>query len=158
MPGLLDDLSQQVRAYLDRYRNRPLLKGAMAASAIVAIADGSVSLRERVRVDQILTTLEALKHFDPHEGVNLFNEYADAIMASPQKGRLEAMKAVNAVASQHPDTARLIVRICVAVASGNRALQLPEQIEILSLCSLLKVDPADCNVSTSYDGPAPTPR
>ena len=56
MAGFLDDLLSNFRAQLERHRNRPLLRGAMAACALAATADGEVRLSERVRVDQILET------------------------------------------------------------------------------------------------------
>ena len=59
--GLIDGYHDMMR----RYRNGPLLEGVMAACALVATSDGRVSLSERVRVDQILETLDALKVFDP---------------------------------------------------------------------------------------------
>lgn len=151
MAEFLDEVTGQISGYLRRYRNRPLLRAAMAASALVAIADGSVSFGERVRVDQVLQTLEALKVFDPHDGVNLFNEYTDAILRSPKSGRAKAMKAIQTVV-QDTDTATatLIIRICLAVASARRTMHLAEKIEILSLCSTLKVEPESCGLTPDY--------
>ncbi len=152
MADFLDELRAQLAGQVQRYRNRPLLKGAMAASALVAIADGSVSFGQRVRVDQILETLEALQVFDPHEGVNLFNAYTEAILAAPRNGRAQALKAIQTVAGD-PATAALIIRICVAVASVGRRMQLVEKVEVLSLCSLLGVDPEHCALDPDYDVP-----
>lgn len=140
MPEFLDDLRGQLKRSLQRYRNRALLEGAMAGSALVAVADGSVSFGQRVRVDQILGTLEALQVFDPHEGVNLFNEYTKGILKSPKAGRAKSLKAVQAVAKD-PATVALIFRICVAITSMGRGMQLVVKVEIMSLCSLLGVEP-----------------
>jgi tellurite resistance protein TerB len=115
MSNVINNRREQIKDQLARRRNLPLLKGAIAASAI---ADGSVSFGQRVRIDQILQTLEALKVFDPHEGVNLFNGFAEAIFASPQAGRAKAMKAINA-ATQDAETAALLIRIALAVSSSR---------------------------------------
>ena len=80
MAGFLASLLKGYRAQLERRRNEPFLQAVMAASALVATADGEVAFSQRVRVDQILETLEQLKVFDPHEGVNLFNAYAEKIL------------------------------------------------------------------------------
>ena len=55
-----------------RHHNLPFLKATMAACALVATANGEVSFSERVRVDQIIETLEALQVYGPHEAVNIF--------------------------------------------------------------------------------------
>ena len=56
MSGFLSSLIDNWQDALDRHRNRPFLEAAMAACAVIATDDGTVSFAERVRVDQILET------------------------------------------------------------------------------------------------------
>jgi len=149
MTGFLQDLGKLIHTQLERHHNLPFLKATMAASAIVAIADGSIAFSQRIRVDQVLDTLEALKVFDPHQGVDLFNEYADAIMADPESGHAKAVKAITPMA-EDPEIAKLLIRVCCAISKVNGDMKLVEKIEIISLCSLLGVQPADCDVDTDY--------
>jgi len=134
---------------LERHHNLPFLKATMAASAVVAIADGSITFAQRVRVDQVLETLEALKAFDPHEGVELFNQYAEAILDDPKSGHAEAVKAIRPMAN-NPDIARLLIRACRAISEANGEISLVEKIELITLCSLLNVEPADCGLDPDY--------
>jgi len=135
---------------LERNRNRPFLTATMAACSLVATADGVVTLGERVRVDQILETLEALKIFDPHEAVNLFNDFSDEILKSPKTGHERALNAL-ADAAKDDETKALIIRICCAISevdhpeSNDEAIA-ADQIEIVSLCSHLGVDPKTCGL------------
>ena len=145
--GFISSLTEHYREQMERNRNRPFLRATMAACALVAIADGKVSFGERVRVDQIMETLDKLKVFDPHEGVDLFNEFTDAILASPARGRATALKALEAVAGDS-ETAALMIRICLAVSEANGEKSLVDQIEIVTLCSLLGVEPKDCGLYT----------
>jgi tellurite resistance protein TerB len=122
----------------------------MAASALVATADGDVSFGERVRLDQILETLEALKVYDPHDGVDLFRDYPEAILESPKEGHAAAVQILRD-AEIYEKSKQLIVRICCAISEineidGSKALEV--QIEIVSLCALLGVDPAGCGLYT----------
>jgi tellurite resistance protein len=50
------------------------------------------------------------------------------------------MEAVEAFAGT-PESASLIIRICLAVAEADGQTTLTDQIEIVTLCSLLGVDP-----------------
>ena len=109
---------------------------------MVASADGAVSFSERVRIDQIVETLEALKVFDPHEAVDLFNEFTDAILEDPKSGRAKALEAIQSVAD-NPETAQLLIRICIAVSEAKSERLLVDQIEIVMLCSALGVDPKE---------------
>ena len=120
----------------------------MAACANVAMADGSVGLRERVRLDQVMDTLEALKIYDPHEGVDLFNEFVDAIRSNPKEGHQLAMEAIQAEAAEDQEKAMLLVRICLAVSEVQGKIPLTEQIEIVGLCTQLGVQPDNVGLYT----------
>jgi len=144
LASLLDDY----HAEMERRRGRPFLRAAMAACALAATADGEVTFAERIRVDQILDTLERLKIFDPHEAVALFNEYASAILAAPRDGRERAHETIADVTGEDPASAALIVRLCLAVAEADGEKSLVEQIEIVMLCSLIGVAPRDAGLYT----------
>ena len=152
MSGFFETLIDQLREPLHderiRHRNLPFLKGAMAASALAAIADGSITFSQRVRVDQVLQTLEALKVFDPHEGVDLFNQYTDSILKAPKNGRQKAMKAIRNVAKDQ-ETAVVLIRICRAISEAHGEPSLVEKIEMISLCSQLGVDPNTCGLDAN---------
>ena len=113
----------------------------MAACALVATADGEVSFTERVRVDQIVQTLEELKAFDPLEAADLFRDYCDLILGSPKDGHPAVVKDLEAVAG-NTETAELLIRICLAVSEVNGETSLVDQIEVVTLCSLLELDPS----------------
>jgi len=145
MTGFLDSLKQQYQTHLERQKNRPFLDGVMAACALIATADGEVSFAERVRVDQVLQTLEKLQVFDPHEGVDLFNEYTDLILEHPATGHETAFLAVEKI-GRDPEAGPLMLRICLAVSESNGERHLADQIEIVTLCSRLGIDPSDCGL------------
>ncbi len=147
MTRFLNHLTKLYQEQVERYRNRPFLKAAMAACALVAVADGKVSFSQRVRVDQILETLDKLKAYDPHEGVDLFNDFVDQILASPKAGHAKALEAVKSVV-ENKKTARMLVRLCLAVSEKNGEISLVEQVEIVSLCNLLGIDPKEVNLYT----------
>lgn len=163
MSGFLATLIDSYQERLERQRRRPFLRACMAACATIAIADGEVTFPERVRIDQILETLEALKIFDPHDGVNLFNEFVDAIRDNPRAGREAALAAMHEVAHE-PESAALLVRVCCAVSEADGEKHLTDQIEIVSLCSQLGIEPRDLGLYSELsseavlDVPAAPPR
>lgn len=142
MPGFLHELTTLYHVQLERHRNRPFLRGVMAASALVATIHGEVTLAQRLRLDKVLETLKELKVFDPHEGVDLFNGYVQAIFREPRRGQVRALDEVKEAAAGHPEKAELLVRICLAISEADGEVDLAEQIEIVTLCSILGVDPA----------------
>lgn len=146
--GFLSTLTDKFQEELDRHRNRPFLRATMAACALVAAADGEVSLAERVRLDQILETLEKLRVFDPHEGVDLFNEFSDTILSNSRVGHERAVEALLAGVGDDPEARRMLIRICLAVSEANGEKKLVDQIEIVTLCSRLDIDPESVGLYT----------
>ena len=147
MIGILDDLKKFFQGRSEKEQNRPFLEAAMAACAMVSASEGQVSFADRIRVDQIMETLTQLKVFDPHEGVELFNHYADGILASPQEGREAALKIIKTVTSD-PETAEVLIDLCLAVSLSDGVTSLIEHIEIVSLCGLIGVDPDKIGLDT----------
>lgn len=143
MTGLLERLKGGIQAQAERHRNRPFLEATMAASALVAAADGTVSFSERHRVDQILESLDQLKIFDPHEAVNLFNDTLASLSETPDRGRDAALKQIARLA-EDPEASRLMVRICCAISEADGEFSPPEWQQIEAICAALGVNLEDC--------------
>jgi tellurite resistance protein TerB len=117
----------------------------MAASAMVASADGDVSFAQRVRLDQVLETLEKLKIFDPHEGINIFNDFTDAILEDSESGHATAWDAL-VIGAPDKEARELLVRVCLAISEANAERSLADQIEIVTLCNRLDIMPENCGL------------
>ncbi len=148
--GYLQELAGFYRTQLERHRQQSMLRGAMAACALISTVGGEVSFGHRMRIDQIFEALESLSVFDPHEGVALFDEFAKDILAQPRDGTFGAIEALKAAATD-PDKAALLIRICLALSEKNGEIGLVEQIEIVTLCTLLDVHPGNCGLYTDPD-------
>ena len=143
MAGLLERLKGGIQAQAERHRNRPFLEATMAASALVAAADGTVSFSERHRIDQILESLDQLKIFDPHEAVNLFNDILASLAETPDQGREAALKRIARLA-EDPEASRLMVRICCAISEADGEFSPPEREQIGIICATLGLSLEDC--------------
>lgn len=152
MSGILTDLIQGYREELQRHRHRPFLRAAMACCALVSASEGVVSLRHRVRVDQILDTFDALRLFDPHEGIDLFNEFVEEVRLHQETGRARALAAVDEEVAEEPEKAQLLVRICVAVSAQGGEIRSSEQREIQALCARYGVEPHHCGLGPQPPG------
>jgi tellurite resistance protein len=144
MSGIIATLFDSYREQIERHRNRPFLRAAMASCALATMANGVVSLRERVRVDQVLATLDSLQVFDPHEGVELFNEFVEAFRASGDEGRRLALQAIEDEVAQEPGKAELLIRISIAVCAGKDGVPQAFREQIETLCDRLGVARDHC--------------
>ena len=115
---LLDKLSDSLFSKAERTRNRAFLDAAMAASALVATADGEASFAQRIRIDEVLSSVEPLQSFDVHTAIDIFRTFADEIQNEPEEGRARALQAVWTL-SGDAESVRLILRIACAVARAE---------------------------------------
>jgi tellurite resistance protein len=148
MSGILSGLIRGYQEQLRRHRNRPFLRAAMAACALVSMAGGVVSLRQRVQMDQIMETLDGLKVFDPHEGVDLFNDFVESIAADPVSGHAQALAVVDEEVAEEPEKAQLLIRICAAVVEQEGTAAEQEWKEIRTLCDRFALEPEECGLDS----------
>ena len=123
-----------------RHESKPFLRAAMAASALVAVADKDVSLSERYCLDNFMETLEELKVFDPHEGVDLFYDFVDAIRTDPAAGRKQAFEAIRSGA-RNRETAALLMRLAIAIAAADDRVPPEEQKAVDDVASSMGITP-----------------
>lgn len=135
--GLWENLRDAVRSAAARHRNRPFLEAAMAACAYIAQADGYVSIGERGRIDDILEQLESLRVFDPHEGVNIFNDYVDLLKTDSLSGQKAIFSAIGKM-SKDEEAALLVARICIAISNADGDFSEKERAAVVKICDVLK--------------------
>ena len=87
----------------------------MAASALVATAEGGISFGDRHKIDEILENLTAFTAFNYHAALVHFEAFAEKIREQPGEGEAKALKAIAALADNTEDS-RVILRIACAVA------------------------------------------
>lgn len=106
------------RLQLERYRNRGFLKAAMAAAALVADADGEVTLSERYRIDAILERLEKLRLYDPHKAIEILNRFLANLHDEADTARPILLGKVSRMAND-PEAASILVRIAHSVSDAD---------------------------------------
>jgi tellurite resistance protein TerB len=126
----------------ERTRDRQFLDAAMAASALVAGADGEVSLAELLSRDEILARVEALQAFDSNAAVDSFRAFLDGIEADPEKGTAAALEAV-AKFGDDAEMAQLLLRAAMAIAKADAEFSSEEQLVIAGLCEALGMESVD---------------
>jgi len=131
---------------LERFRNRHFLEACMAASALVAMADGEVNFSELATIDQVLETVQQLRIYDPHTAVNIYRDYIDHLREDEKEARRQAFQAVERLAGDE-DGARLVIRVCVAIGKADDDFNAPEKEMILDLCATLAIPPTEFELS-----------
>jgi len=117
-------------------RNRPFLEAAMAAAALVSMADDDVRLSEQVALDDVLKRIDQLQVFEPHTAIDLHRRFSDGIQADALAGREQALEVVAHYEGSQND--RLIVLYVAAViARADLDLSEIEEVALAQICESL---------------------
>lgn len=140
MSRLLERFSDQTRRIFARHRGRAFLDGAMAAAALVALADGDASLEEGAEVGRLMRVLQMLRDHDPTNGVESYLRHVDALRKDPT-GVAKVRAKVVAAAAGDAEAAALLIVICHAISESDGIVRASEIAEIRTLAHLVGVDP-----------------
>jgi len=140
MSSLLKILIQHHQKNKQRARQFFFLKACMAASAVVAVADGHACRREALAVTTLTKTLDELKIFDSGHASGVYADFVNMLSKDPEAGLDAAMKAIDAVRGDEELT-QLLVMICRTISEADGIVRPQEVDAIEHICGLLHIDP-----------------
>jgi len=140
--NLFGRLSENIHALSARMHSRVVLEAAMAAAALVATSDGEVSFAKRATLDKVLASLDALKVFEVHVAIGLFNGFAVAIREHEDAGRGRALSCVSEAAGDR-QAADLIMRIARAIGQTGNGFSVREVTRITEISAALGIASPD---------------
>jgi tellurite resistance protein TerB len=137
-------LIENVQERLQQHRDRGFLKAAMAASALAAYADGTVSLTERYSIDDMLENLERLSLHDTEKATQILNEYIHALQDDPEPTQAVLIGKLKRISADR-EAADLIVQIALAVSYADGHFNYAERMQFAEICETLGVDPKEAS-------------
>lgn len=140
--SIAKDLAPRISREVVKLRERNLLEGAMAASALVAMADRKLKVEESLALGMALEKLELLRVHDPHLAISLYGGFVDDLRTDYEAGRARALEAVGRCADDI-EAALLLIKVGIAVAKADNEFQ-PEEVEAVGeICARLGVEGFD---------------
>jgi len=135
-------ISEIIHDRVERYRDRSFLKAAMAASALTAYADGSVSVTERFKVDEILERLERLHIYDAQKAVEKFEAYVSELEDNTDEAEKVLLSKLERMASDR-EAADLIAHIALEISYADTYFNRAERMQFDAICSALGLEAKD---------------
>jgi len=142
---MLNLVRETVEGIRQRSRHKSFVDAAMAACAMVALADDEQRLSELITRDRVLVRIDELRSIDHQQAVALYDNYAEAIRRDPGRGREQALAAIGAFANDL-EGADLLVRMCVAVGRSDQTFSATERSTVEAICKRLNIHPGDVGV------------
>lgn len=132
---------------LKKYMNKDFLDAAMAASALITIADGTISREEKQKAIRFVQNNDALKVFDPNDVNRLFKSHLDALDpdnpdTDADIGEMTAFNSVEKVRKK-PEQARMVLRLAIAIGGSDGDFDESEQKMASRIARGLGLEPSE---------------
>lgn len=143
----------EIQDGVKKFKNRSFMEAVTAACSMVAFADGIVKPEEKSKMAGFIQRNDALKVFDMTQVIESFDKYVKGFEFDANIGKGEALKAISKV-KKNPEEARLLVRVCCAIASADDDFDESEKTAVREICGELGLDPNEFGLESASGAPA----
>ncbi len=125
-----------------KFKNKDFLNAAMAGSALVTMADGSVSSEEKQKMIKFIESHDALSIFTTSDVIKAFQDFIGQLEFDKDIGEAKAYEALGKMKS-NDQAGRLLVRMIIGIASSDGNFDISEKKVAVRIAKELGLDPAE---------------
>jgi tellurite resistance protein TerB len=125
-----------------KFKNKDFLNAAMAGSALIAMADGSVSAEEKQKMLKFIEGNEALSVFSTSDVIKAFGDFIGQLEFDKDIGEAKAYQALGKM-KNNVEAARLLIRMIIAIAAADGSFDVTEKKVAQKIAQELGLNPAD---------------
>ena len=125
-----------------KFKNKDFLNAAMAGSALVAMADGSISPEEKQKMIKFIENNDALSIFTTSDVIKAFQDFVGQLEFDKDIGEAKAYQAIGKMKS-NSEASRLLVRMIIAIASSDGLFDSDEKKVAVRIAKELALDPSE---------------
>jgi tellurite resistance protein TerB len=125
-----------------KFKNKDFLNAAMAGSALISLADGSISSEEKQKMIKFIENNDALSVFPTAEVIAAFQNFVSQIEFDKDIGEAKAYAALAKLKS-NSEAARLVMRMIISIAASDGNFDTDEKFIAVKIAKELNVDPSE---------------
>lgn len=125
-----------------KFKNKDFLNAAMAGSALVAMADGSVSSEEKQKMVKFIESHDALSIFTTSDVIKAFQDFVGQLEFDKDIGEAKAYEALAKMKS-NAQASRLLIRMIIGIASSDGNFDDAEKKVAIKIAKELGLNPAE---------------
>ncbi|MDP3875954.1 MAG: tellurite resistance TerB family protein [Methylobacter sp.] len=138
----LKNKANELKTEALKFKNKDFLNAAMAGSALIAMADGSVSSEEKQKMIKFIESHDALSIFTTSDVIKAFQDFVGQLEFDKDIGEAKAYEALGKMKS-NAQAARLLVRMIIGIASSDGDFDDNEKRVAVRIIKELGIDPAE---------------
>ncbi|WP_374089412.1 tellurite resistance TerB family protein [Methylomicrobium lacus] len=138
----LKSKASELKTEAMKFKNKDFLNAAMAGSALIAMADGSITGEEKQKMIKFIESNDALSVFTTSDVIKAFQDFVGQIEFDKDIGEAKAYQALGKMKS-NSDAARLLMRMIIAIASSDGNFDANEKKIAVKIAGELGVNPSE---------------
>lgn len=132
----------RLTAEVSRFKNRTFMEATVAACAMVAAADGTISAEEKQKMAGFIRNSDELKVFEMPAVIAFFEKVTGNFDFDADIGKAEALKVIGRLRGNE-EQARVMVRVACAIGASDGNFDDGEKAVVRDVCKELGLNPAD---------------
>ena len=125
-----------------KFKNKDFLNAAMAGSALIAMADGTISSEEKQKMIKFIESNDALSIFSTSEVIKAFQDFVGQMEFDRDIGEAKAYQALGKMKS-NAEASRLLMRMIIAIASSDGIFDFDEKKVAVKIANEMGLNPAE---------------
>jgi len=125
-----------------KFKNKDFLNAAMAGSALIAMADGSISASEKQKMIKFIESNDALSIFTTSDVIKAFQDFVGQLEFDKDIGEAKAYQAIGKMKS-NIEASRLLVRMIISIASSDGNFDADERKIAAKIAKELGINPTE---------------
>ena len=125
-----------------KYKNKDFLNASMAGSALIAMADGSISSEEKQKMIKFIESHDALSIFSTNDVIKAFQDFVGQIEFDKDIGEAKAYQALGKMKS-NAEASRLLIRMIIAIAASDGNFDDTEKKVAIKIAKELAINPSE---------------
>jgi tellurite resistance protein TerB len=138
----LKSKASELKTDVLKYKNKDFLNAAMAGSALISMADGSVSAEEKQKMIKFIESNDALSVFTTSDVIKAFQDFVAQLEFDKDIGEAKAYQALHKMKS-NAEASRLLVRMIIAIASSDGDFDAKERVIASKIAKELGLSPSE---------------
>lgn len=125
-----------------KFKNKDFLNASMAGSALIAMADGSVSSEEKQKMIKFIEGNDALSVFTTSDVIKAFQDFVGQLEFDKDIGEAKAYQALGKM-KPNVEASRLLIRMIIAIAASDGNFDVSEKAVATRIARELGLNPSE---------------
>ena len=138
----LKNKANELKTEALKFKNKDFLNAAMVGSALIAMADGSITATEKQKMIKFIENNDALSVFTTSDVIKAFQDFVGQLEFDQDIGEAKAYQALGKMKS-NTEASRLLVRMIISIASSDGVFDFSEKKIAVKIAKELGVNPAE---------------